>query len=72
MMQSKWAWFAEPLLRGDYPPVLREHYEMLPSFTAEEQELLQGSIDYLAVNVYTSRYVQPGFENENVSAVVCS
>eukprot|EP00775_Hariotina_reticulata_P011794 gene11794-11939_t len=65
MMQSKWAWFAEPLLRGDYPPLLRKHYEMLPSFTAEEQMLLQGSIDFLAVNVYTSRYVQPGFENEN-------
>jgi beta-glucosidase/6-phospho-beta-glucosidase/beta-galactosidase len=69
MMQSKWAWFAEPLLRGDYPPLMREHYDMLPRFTAEEQQLLKGSIDFLAVNVYTSRYVQAGVQNDNVSAI---
>ncbi|CAE8724562.1 unnamed protein product, partial [Polarella glacialis] len=45
-------WFAEPLYKGDYPPVMRQ-----PQFSAEERQALQGSNDFFALNCYSARYV---------------
>ncbi|GBG93475.1 hypothetical protein CBR_g71196, partial [Chara braunii] len=51
-------WFLEPVMRGNYPEVMRKRMGCkLPSFTAEESALLRGSIDFLGVNFYTSAYV---------------
>jgi len=56
-MEAQWAWFLDPLVKGDYPPSLKARAPALPQFTEEEQQLLKGSVDMLGVNYYTSRYV---------------
>lgn len=45
--------------------------EVLPRFTADEQQLLKGSVDYLGINVYTSRYVSGGQADGMVSGIMC-
>ena len=56
-MEAQWAWFIDPLVRGDYPESLKARALALPAFTEAEQKLLRGSVDMLGVNYYTSRYV---------------
>lgn len=52
-------WFTDPPYYGDYPALLRERLgDMLPAFTAEDSRLLKGSMDYLALNYYTSEVVR--------------
>lgn len=52
-------WFGDPPVFGDYPVVLRERLgSLLPRFTAEDARLLKGSLDYLALNYYTSDVVR--------------
>jgi len=52
-------WFADPVYYGDYPPVMRERLgALLPEFTPEDQRLLKRSIDFLALNYYTSEVVR--------------
>lgn len=60
-MLFKWGWFTEPLIRGDYPTAMKEHFgDKLPAFTDQERQLLRGSADFIGVNCYTSRYIAPG------------
>lgn len=40
--------------------------DILPRFTAEEQQLLKGSVDYLGINVYTSRFIMDGMDSDMV------
>jgi beta-glucosidase/6-phospho-beta-glucosidase/beta-galactosidase len=40
--------------------------DVLPRFTPEEQQLLKGSVDYLGINVYTSRFVTDGLDADMV------
>jgi beta-glucosidase/6-phospho-beta-glucosidase/beta-galactosidase len=48
-------WFSDPLFFGDYPAVMRERLgAMLPEFSDVDAALLTSSMDYLAVNYYTS------------------
>ncbi|KAF5736406.1 beta-glucosidase [Tripterygium wilfordii] len=50
-------WFADPVIHGDYPKVMREIVaERLPKFTKSESEMLKGSLDFLGVNYYTTNY----------------
>lgn len=43
---------------GDYPESLKQcAASNLPSFTAEQKELLKGSLDFLGINFYTGKYV---------------
>ncbi|KAH8049845.1 beta-glucosidase [Aureococcus anophagefferens] len=57
-MEAQWGWFYDPVIYGDYPDSLKKRAGAdLPAFTAEEKEALKGSVDYLGVNYYTSRYV---------------
>lgn len=43
---------------GDYPDSLKQcAASNLPSFTAEQKELLKGSLDFLGINFYTGKYV---------------
>jgi beta-glucosidase len=52
-------WFGDPPYFGDYPGVLRERLgPLLPEFTAEDSRLLKGSLDFLALNYYTSDTVK--------------
>lgn len=56
-------WFADPIYLGDYPEDMQRRCgDRLPAFTPEERELLQGSSDFFAVNMYAARYVgEPSF-----------
>ncbi|XP_062116007.1 beta-glucosidase 24-like isoform X2 [Humulus lupulus] len=50
-------WFVEPLLFGDYPMTMRTIVqERLPTFTTKEKNLVKGSVDFIGLNYYTSRY----------------
>ena len=52
-------WFADPSYHGDYPAVLRERLGgLLPEFSPELSRLLKGSMDFLALNYYTSDVVR--------------
>jgi beta-glucosidase/6-phospho-beta-glucosidase/beta-galactosidase len=52
-------WFTDPAYFGDYPALLRERLgPLLPMFSAEDSRLLKGSMDFLALNYYTSEVVQ--------------
>ncbi|MCP4594656.1 MAG: beta-glucosidase [bacterium] len=52
-------WFGDPAYRGEYPSVMRARLgNLLPEFSEEDRELLRGSMDYLAVNYYTSDFVR--------------
>ncbi|KAG2386432.1 hypothetical protein C9374_002878 [Naegleria lovaniensis] len=52
-------WFADPIVFGDYPQVMKDLVgkERLPEFTIEEQQILAKSFDFIGLNHYTSRYV---------------
>ncbi|XP_072119016.1 klotho [Mobula birostris] len=61
-------WFAEPIFgNGDYPFIMRDWQSQrqniawrnsyLPHFTSEEKELIRGSIDFVALNHYTTHMV---------------
>jgi len=50
-------WFLDPVFAGDYPESMRKAVgSRLPEFTTEEKAYLKGSVDYIAINHYTSRY----------------
>jgi beta-galactosidase len=52
-------WFGDPAWFGDYPAELLEAYgDLLPAFSAEDRQLLARSMDYLAINYYTSDVVR--------------
>lgn len=50
-------WFTDPLYFGDYPPVMRELVgDRLPSFSESQKKRLIGSIDFLGLNHYSTKY----------------
>ncbi len=52
-------WFGDPVWFGDYPVELRSAYgDILPTFSAEDQQLLRRSIDFIATNYYFSDIVR--------------
>ncbi|KAL9646987.1 hypothetical protein ABK040_013843 [Willaertia magna] len=52
-------WFADPVVFGDYPQVMKDLVgDRLPKFTPEEKNLLKGSLDFFGLNHYTSNYVK--------------
>jgi len=52
-----YGWFADPVINGDYPAVMRQRLgRRLPTFTPTEQKMLQGSADFLGLNHYTTLY----------------
>ena len=49
-------WFADPLWFGDYPASMKKCVkEDLPEFTAEEKEMVKGSLDFQGINFYTGK-----------------
>ncbi|KAG5673649.1 hypothetical protein PVAND_003677 [Polypedilum vanderplanki] len=71
-LQHMLGWFANPIFsqNGNYPQVMIDNikrnsenegrpWSRLPEFTSEQIASLKGSSDFLALNYYTSRLVQP-------------
>ncbi|KAL4601239.1 hypothetical protein ACB092_11G258500 [Castanea dentata] len=64
--------FAHPVIYGDYPKSMKSSVgNRLPRFTEAQSKLLQGSLDFLGVNYYTTNYVEsaPSSNGVNVSYV---
>ncbi|XP_021358662.1 lactase-phlorizin hydrolase-like, partial [Mizuhopecten yessoensis] len=68
--QFDFGWFANPLVHGDYPDVMKWqvgnksalqgfNQSRLPEFTETEKKILKGSTDFLGLNLYTSGLVHP-------------
>ena len=58
-VQAQLAWIADPIYLGDYPAPLRAaHGAALPRFTPEQRAALNGSLDFLGLNLYTAHYVK--------------
>ena len=48
----------DPIFQGDYPAVMRERAgDRLPRFSEEERDMLRGSVDFVGLNHYTTKYV---------------
>lgn len=67
-LQFEIAWFADPLFKtGDYPLAMKEYItsknqrglssSVLPRFTAKESRLVKGTVDFYALNHFTTRFV---------------
>lgn len=55
-------WFADPLYFGDYPDSMKLLVgDRLPIFTAQQKKLLKGSVDFYALNHYSSRYYRANY-----------
>ncbi|KAF7267971.1 hypothetical protein GWI33_018847 [Rhynchophorus ferrugineus] len=61
-------WFGHPINFGDYPEIMKERIanrsllegfetSRLPSFTEEEKRIINGTADFICVNIYTSSMV---------------
>uniref|UniRef100_M1AT78 Beta-glucosidase n=1 Tax=Solanum tuberosum TaxID=4113 RepID=M1AT78_SOLTU len=52
-------WFANPLIFGDYPDVMKRNVgSRLPEFTREESMQVKGAIDFIALNHYQTIHVK--------------
>ncbi|GMY31724.1 beta-glucosidase 18-like [Fagus crenata] len=53
------AWMLDPLVFGDYPPEMRHILGSgLPRFSPEERKLLEGSLDFIGINHYSTLYAK--------------
>jgi len=54
-MLFQFGWFMEPVIRGDYPDVMRKRLgDRLPKFTKDQRYQLLGSCDFFGINTYSS------------------
>ncbi|KAK2968280.1 hypothetical protein RJ640_016212, partial [Escallonia rubra] len=64
-------WYMDPLVFGDYSHLMKSLVgARLPRFTAEQSNLVKGSLDFLGLNYYTANYAAhvPNFnDGVNVS-----
>ena len=49
--------YADPCFLGDYPESVRKAVPALPKFTKEQKKALKASVDYFALNHYTTNWV---------------
>ncbi|XP_028960112.2 beta-glucosidase 24-like [Malus domestica] len=50
-------WFMEPLVYGSYPESMRRLVkDRLPHFTKEEEKMINGSLGFVGINYYSTRY----------------
>jgi beta-glucosidase len=67
------AWLADPLFFGDYPQVMKDRLgDLLPKFTEEQKIALKNSVDFFAVNHYTSRYARNNPSDSTYQGVLLS
>ncbi|KAL4629161.1 hypothetical protein ACB092_05G288200 [Castanea dentata] len=58
-MDFQIGWYADPLVYGDYPDVMKKYLgSRLPAFTNFESNLVKGSFDFLALNYYNMLYIK--------------
>lgn len=58
-MEFQYGWMADPVYFGDYPASMRSLLgSSLPKFTAQESELVKGSMDYFSVNFYCGYFIR--------------
>ncbi|XP_021296600.1 beta-glucosidase 44-like [Herrania umbratica] len=51
-------WFLHPIRYGEYPRTMQEIVgERLPKFTKDEIKMVNGSMDYVGINQYTTSYI---------------
>jgi beta-glucosidase len=54
-------WYLSPLTKGVYPQAMVERVgNRLPKFTPEQQKMITGAIDFIAINYYFPYVVSPG------------
>jgi lactase-phlorizin hydrolase len=69
-MHFRYGWWANPLTRGEYPLIMRElvdakseaegrNSSRLPSFDADWTNFINGTLDFLGLNHYSTHYVLP-------------
>jgi len=69
-MHFRYGWWANPLLRGEYPEVMRQlvdakseaegrNQSRLPTFDAAWTDIVNGTLDFLGLNHYSTHYVLP-------------
>ncbi|XP_030496087.2 beta-glucosidase 12 [Cannabis sativa] len=52
-------WILDPIMMGDYPESMRSLVgSRLPKFSKEESTIVKGSIDFVGLNYYTTKYVE--------------
>ncbi|KAE8618486.1 hypothetical protein XENTR_v10009398 [Xenopus tropicalis] len=65
-IQFHLGWFANTLYNGDYPQVMKEligntnqglGMSRLPTFTSQEKSYIKGTVDFLGIGHFTTRYV---------------
>ncbi|KAL8131463.1 hypothetical protein AgCh_007411 [Apium graveolens] len=50
-------WVLDPLVFGDYPAEIHRYLgSELPQFSKEEIDYVKGSVDFIALNHYTTHY----------------
>jgi beta-glucosidase len=65
-LDAEAGWLLDPVFFGDYPASLRSSKgSLLPSFTPAQRALLNGSVDFIAANAFTARYVSPQPDRPN-------
>ncbi|XP_069134731.1 LOW QUALITY PROTEIN: lactase/phlorizin hydrolase-like [Argopecten irradians] len=68
--QFDFGWFANPLVHGDYPDIMKWQVgnksalqgfneSRLPTFTETQKRMINGATDFLGLNFYTSGLVHP-------------
>ena len=58
------AWFGDPIFFGAYPQSMIDLVgSRLPEFTADEVQLIKGSVDFLGINHYSTKYFSSCVEN---------
>ncbi|KAF6215547.1 hypothetical protein GE061_010303 [Apolygus lucorum] len=78
--QFSFGWFAHPVFKGDYPPIMREmvdrnskaegrNVSRLPYFTQEEINEINGTVDWFGLNYYTSMMTKNGITGDNPSTL---
>ncbi|KAH9317623.1 hypothetical protein KI387_019392, partial [Taxus chinensis] len=56
-LDFNFGWYMNPVINGEYPPVMRKQVgARLPHFTKEQSQQVKGSYDFMAVNYYTTSY----------------
>lgn len=54
----------DPIVYGDYPKKMREILgSELPSFSDEDKKYIKGSLDFISINHYTTKYVKDCFHS---------
>ncbi|CAG9765657.1 unnamed protein product [Ceutorhynchus assimilis] len=90
-MQFGFGWFANPVFIGDWPQVMKDRianrskleglgFSRLPEFTQKEIDYINGTHDYIGLNIYTGKLVEylpdyeigtPNYNFDNGNNVYC-